>query len=185
MPDPSALPPPRVPPPPPAAAAVASRRASPPVPLVAAIVAGSAGLAIVLFELFMIHVFVGRAESCSANRDEAYRDCVRGEDVAELLMESLATGLAVASMVLVLRVARSGLLDRSQPVTWFAVALSFGALLLCVAMWIDGSTGGWAPARPQAYDPIPAVWGHLAMVSGTLVGGGVAAILPVGRSGTA
>lgn len=148
---------------------------------VVAFVAVAIGWLIVGFELSMVYVFVGREESCRANRGDAYQSCVRREDVTELAAEGVAIGLSVVALVIVLRGLRRRIEPAHPGALWIAALAAVLLAIACVALWIDGSRGGWAPSRPLPYDPVPTAWGHVAMVIGVLVGSLVGVLVPLAR----
>jgi hypothetical protein len=159
----------------------ALRRTSTPSGLVVAFVAVAIGWLIVGFELFMVYVFVGREESCRANRGDAYQSCVRQEDVTELVAEGVAIGLSVVALMIVFRSIRRPVEHAQTGALWFAAVTAVLLAMMCVGLWIDGGRGGWAPSRPLPYDPVPTAWGHVAMVIGVLVGSLVGVLVPLAR----
>lgn len=164
-----------------AAPAAGTRPQSTPLGLVVALAAAGIGWLIIGFELFMVYVFVGREESCRANRGDAYQSCVRQEDVTELIAEGVAIALSMVALLIVFRSFRRRSRDGLQRAHWIAGA---GAVLLaiaCVVLWIHGSNGGWEPTRPLPYEPIPAFWGHATMSIGVLIGSLVGARTPLAR----
>ena len=167
-------------PPPPAGAVPVAPGGPTPFGLGVASVAALFGWVIVGFVLFNVYVFTGRELSCTANRGDAYRSCVRQEDVTELVAEALAMGLSVVGLVIVIRsIRRPDVHGGRQAFSVGALAAVLG--LVCVGVWIDGSQGGWAPSRPFPYDPLPTVWGHVAMTIGVVIGSLVGAIVPLSR----
>lgn len=149
--------------------------------LIVAFVAVAIGWLIVGFELFMVFVFVGREESCRANRGDAYQSCVRQEDVTELVAEGVAIGLSVIALLIVVRSLHRPLEHAPRRALWIAAVAAVLLAIICVGLWIDGSRGGWAPSRPLPYDPVPTAWGHVAMVIGVLVGSLVGVLVPLAR----
>lgn len=149
--------------------------------LVVALVAAAIGWLIVGFELFMVYVFVGRDESCGAQVGDAYRSCVRQEDVTELVAEAVAIGSSVVALSVVIRVVRRGVGRADRPPVWLAAAGASSLAIVCIVLWIDGGRGGWAPSRPRPYDPLPTAWGHGAMAIGVLVGLLVGLLVPLAR----
>lgn len=159
-------------------------RRSTPAGLVVALVVTVIGMLIVGFELFMVHVFVGRGESCRANRGDAYQSCVRQEDLTELIAEGIAIGLSAAALATVLRSVRRGDARSSDVVV---LVTSAGAALLalaCIVLWVHGSQGGWAPTRPFPYEPVPTSWGHATMAIATVSGLLIGALVPLPRPRT-
>jgi len=138
------------------------------------------GWLIVGFVLFNVYVFTGRDLSCTGNRGDAYQSCVRQEDVTELGADSVAIGLSVVALVIVFRTLRQRVAGAGSRAVWVGVMATL-LLVVCVAVWVDGSQGGWAPARPFPYEPISNVWGHLTMTIGVLVGALVGLVVPLTR----
>jgi hypothetical protein len=106
---------------------------------------------------------------------------VRREDVAELIAETVAIGSSVVALSMVIRVLRRRPAGADRAVVWLAAATAVSSVIVCVALWIDGSRGGWAPPRPLPYDPVPAAWGHGAMVIGVVIGLLIALLVPLAR----
>jgi hypothetical protein len=91
----------------------------------------------------MVYVFVGREESCSAKRGDAYQSCVRQEDVTELDAEGVAIGLSVFALVVVLRSLRLCVAHGGHRALGIARAMAVGvmAALLGSSASGSGSTG--------------------------------------------
>jgi len=149
-----------------------------------ALVAAGVGWLLVGFELLSVYVFVGREQSCSANRGDAYQSCVHGEDVSELVAEGIAVGLSAVGLVVLFRGRRRRVNPQWDSTGLTAVSASGSLAAVCVALWVHGSLGGWEPERPFPYEPVALVWGHTAMVIGVGVGLLVGVLIPLGREPT-
>lgn len=159
---------------------VAQDQRSTPGGLDVAALAVTLGWLIVGFVLFNVYVFTGRDLSCTAHRGDAYRSCIRQEDLNELVAEGVAFGLSVVGLIVVFRTLRRHDAPAGLRALWVGVAAAVLAAV-CVGVWIEGSQGGWAPSRPFPYDPIPTVWGHATMTGAVLIGCLLGAIVPLSR----
>jgi hypothetical protein len=137
---------------------------------VVALVAGLAGWAI--FGFFgLLLLFAGEDENCTANRGEAYRDCVRNTDLTSLRVQSFVLALAVlAFTVAVIGSARQHSLNRSDSKKRPALFVSGSLVVASIGGWVLGAHRFWTPERPFPYDPISTAQGNTTMLVGGLVG---------------
>ena len=168
----------------PTRAAPPTARRSTPAGIVVALVVTAMGMLIVGFELFMVHVFVGREESCRANRGDAYQSCVRQEDLTELIAEGIAIGLSAAALAIVLRSVRRGDAQWRDAMVVVTGAVAVLLALACIVLWIQGSQGGWTPNRPFPSEPVPTIWGHATMTIGAVSGLLIGVLVPLPRPRT-
>lgn len=151
---------------------------------VALVGAGVGWGVIVLYGL--ARVFSGEETNCTARRGTSYDDCLRSSDLNGLGAQALALGLAVMACVLLARDGHRTSRTERQRTRWNAALAASGSLLVAsIVLWIWGLHGGWAPARPFDYVPIPHSTANAIMAGGLLVGAAVGGAwpLPAKRTG--
>lgn len=146
--------------------------------LVASVGAG-VGWGIVVFYGFA-RMFSGEETNCTARRGASYQDCLRSNDLSGLGAQALALGLAVMGCVLLLREGFRSSSARRRLAGWnAALALSGSLFVVSIMLWIWGLHGGWAPARPFDYEPVPHSSANAIMVAGALIGAAIGGCWPL------
>lgn len=150
-----------------------------------ALVGAGVGWGIVVLYGFA-RIFSGEETNCTARRGSSYHDCLRSNDLNGLGAQAVALGLAVMGCVLLARDGhRSSRVGRLRTGRNAALAVSGSLLVTSIVLWIWGLHGGWAPARPFDYVPIPHSTANAVMAAGLLVGAAVGGFwpLPAKRAG--
>jgi hypothetical protein len=136
-----------------------------PVGLVVAVV----GWAIFGFTVLVVF-FSGEETNCTANRGQAYQDCVRNSDLTGLRIQGLVMGLAMIAIVIVL----IGLVRRQgtdQPVMRRNALVASASLgLASITGWTLGAITLWAPDRPFPYEPVATPEAHTILAAGGMIG---------------
>lgn len=118
----------------------------------------------------LVGFFSGEETNCTANRGQAYQDCVRDSDLTGLRIQGLVMGLAMIAIVMVL----IGLVRRQgtdQPVMRRnALAASASLVLASITGWTFGAITLWAPDRPFPYEPVSTTEAHTILATGGLIG---------------
>jgi hypothetical protein len=135
---------------------------------------------LILFGL--LDVSTGEAENCTANRGQAYQNCVRSSDLTGVWVQALVIGLAMAGVTLVVRGGRRQRGEEpSDPMLWKAVIVSGALTVACLLLWVVGLRGGWAPDRPFPYEPLAPSQANTMMMAGMFIGVLAGALFPLGR----